>query len=389
MEITRFDVLIVYSSYFADSAASVSEYGVAPFGSRSRCELYNDVYGYLIQACQRKHLSIAFTTSDDIIGAGLCKSYWLYSKNVWTKVLKNGFSKVIFDKVSPTTPQLTAQRNLLFSSPKVKPFNSPTIHKMFIDKLRTYTSLQSFTIPTVALRGTLIKDVDKACMLLKKMIEAHPHAHDFTSAIILKDRFGSGGNLIYKFEKNQLDAISKTVKKHSKQSFILQPFMLFDKGYLHNGERVSADIRLIYLQDNIVQTYVRMAKKGGFLCNEHQGGSLEYLNQCDIPQIVITHAKNIVQRLKHNTSLFALDFVVSNNGNPYLLEGNTGPGLDWNPLIVKNIQKSKEFMRMIALKLVQLSKIAKHVRVKRVRVREVLPTLHIFEPKPIAPFLVA
>ena len=88
MEITRFDVLIVYSSYFADSAASVSEYGVAPFGSRSRCELYNDVYGYLIQACQRKHLSIAFTTSDDIIGAGLCKSYWLYSKNVWTKVLK-------------------------------------------------------------------------------------------------------------------------------------------------------------------------------------------------------------------------------------------------------------------------------------------------------------
>jgi hypothetical protein len=102
----------------------------------------------------------------------------------------------------------------------------------------------------------------------------------------------------------------------------------------------------------------------------------------------MTHAKNIVQKLKHNTSLFALDFVVSNNGNPYLLEGNTGPGLDWNPLIVKNIQKSKEFMRMIALKLVQLSNIAKHVRVKKVRIREVLPTLHIFEPKPIAPFLV-
>ena len=67
--------------------------------------------------------------------------------------------------------------------------------------------------------------------------------------------------------------------------------MLFDKGYLRYGERVSADIRLIYLQDNIVQTYVRIAKRVDFLCNEHQGGSLEYLNQCDIPRIVMTHAK--------------------------------------------------------------------------------------------------
>lgn len=387
MKATRFDVLIVYSSHFADSAMLGDEV-VVPFGKRSKCELYNDVYGYFMQACARKHLRVAFTSSNDIIGAGLCQGYWINTNKRWIKVKHKATSHTIFDKISPTTPTLTKQRDLLFSSQKVKPFNSPSIHAMFIDKLKTYTSLKKFAIPTIRIQGTSVHDVDCASKKLQDLIKRQSYINDFSSDVIVKDRLGSSGNLIFKFAQHHDLEIAQTLQLHKNTSFILQPFMRFDKGYLHHNTRVAADIRLIYLRGKIIQTYTRIAKKDAFLCNEHQGGTLEYLKQSQIPQIVRTQAKRIMSTLKNNMSLFALDFVVSNDGHAYFLEGNTGPGLDWNPLIQKNIDKSKEFMRMIAAELVRRAKVVRALRVKSKRVREVLPTLTILNPEPIAPFLI-
>ena len=46
------------------------------------------------------------------------------------------------------------------------------------------------------------------------------------------------------------------------------------------------------------------------------------------------------------------DFIISNNGNIYLLEGNTGPGLDWNLLIRENEIEGQKLIRMIVKELV-------------------------------------
>lgn len=386
MNPTRFDVLIVYSSHFADSAMQGDEVKV-PFGKRSKCELYNDVYGYFMQVCARKRVRVAFTSSNDIIGAGLCQGYWLIINKQWIKVPYKATSFTIFDKISPTTPTLLKQRNLLFSSPKVKPFNSPSIHALFIDKLKTYTSLKKFAIPTIEIKGTSIGDVRLASQALRLLVKKQRFTEDFSRDVIVKDRLGSSGNLIFKFAHDQYSEIAHTLQLHKQKSFVLQPFMSFDKGYLHHNERVAADIRLIYLRGKIIQTYTRIAKKDAFLCNEHQGGTLEYLKQSEIPSVVRDQAKKIMKTLRNNLSLFALDFVVSNDGHPYFLEGNTGPGLDWNPLIQKNIDKSKEFMRMIATELARRTKRVRSLRVKKNRVREILPKLTILNPEPSVSFL--
>lgn len=388
MKKTIFDVLIVYSSCVADSASSSLQSVVAPFGARTGCELYNDVYGYLMAECQKLHIKIAFTTSADIIGSGLCASYWLFKKNCWIKVNARGYARVVFDKVSPTSPMLTKQRNLLFSSPKVKPFNNPSIHAMFIDKLKTYASLGQFAIPTIQIRGTSLHNVQRAGQELQVLLGEQSHLQDFSDEVIVKDQLGSSGNLIYKFAKDQYSAIARELQLHKHKSFILQPFMKFDKGYTHHGIQVAADIRLIYLRGKIIQTYIRIAKKDTFLCNYHQGGTLEYLKQTQIPQVVRAQAKNIMHVLKNNMTLFALDFVVSNDGNAYFLEGNTGPGLDWNPNILSDIGKSKELMRMIAVELARRSKIFRVLRVKKAHVRELLPKLSILQPEATTSFLV-
>ena len=350
---TIFDVLIVYSDRLADSASSLSKDILAPFAEGKSYESYNIVYGYFLKVCQKNKLKAAFTTSSDITDAGECGSYWLFEKNQWIKVRETCYSKVIFDKFSPINKRIKTNRDLLFSSKEVKPFNNPYLFKLFFDKQKSYKKLSTYSIPSVAIKDCTEKNINLACKSLKKIISKHAHPNDFSKEIIMKDRFGAGGKNVYKFKGNQTGKIRESMKKNKQISYIIQPFTNFDKGYFFQNSFVSADIRLIYMGGKIIQTYIRMAKQGDFRCNEHQGGTLKYLLKKEIPQKVVTYSNKIAKILNNNTSLFTLDFLVSNSGNIYLLEGNTNPGLDWNLSLKENEIEAKKLIRLIVKELIK------------------------------------
>lgn len=352
VKISNFDVLIVYSSSIAASASSLSKNVSTPFAKGSRFESYNIVYGYFLKVCNDYKLKAAFTISADITGAGRCKSYWLFKNNAWIRVKKTGYSKLIFDKFSPLNKRAKASRNLLFSSQAVKPFNHPFLFDLFFDKQKTYKKLYKFSIPTVTIEDGTRQSIGKACKTLKEMISNHPHQNDFSSDIIMKARFGSGGRNIYKFKVGEYREMIASMKKKSKKSFIIQPFTKFDEGFSYQNSLVSADIRLIYLGGKIIQTYIRMAKAGDFRCNAHQGGSIKYISKNEVPLDVLIKSNKIAKILNKKCSLFTLDFIISNNGNIYLLEGNTGPGLDWNLSNKEDKIGSQKLIRIIVKELV-------------------------------------
>jgi glutathione synthase/RimK-type ligase-like ATP-grasp enzyme len=101
----------------------------------------------------------------------------------------------------------------------------------------------------------------------------------------------------------------------------------------------------------IIESYIRVAAQNDFRCNEHQGGSLSYLDIDNIPQILIDQANSIIAKLDNYHSLYSLDFIISNSGQPYLLEGNIGPGLDWNLSVKKEELNAKRFIRTIVKQL--------------------------------------
>lgn len=346
-QVTNFDVLIVYSEKLANSANSVSETITAPFPKGSDNESYNLVYGYFLKTCQKNNLKAALTTSADIVGAGKCQSYWLFENNTWIKVQKAAFSKLIFDKFSPIGKSRTIRRNLLFSSKRTKPFNDPHLFDLCFDKQKTYEALSGFSIPTVTIKDSTRQGVIKAQKLLKEKIAKHQNRSDFSEEVVIKDRFGAGGLNVYKFGNDQTEMMIAVVKKHNSKSFVIQPFVKFNKGFSYKNSLASTDIRLIYLGNKIVQTYIRIAKKGDFRCNEHSGGLLKYIPKNEVPSKVVAASKNIAKIIDNKSSLFALDFIISNNGNIYLLEANTGPGLDWNLSIKKNEIEAKKLMRII------------------------------------------
>jgi glutathione synthase/RimK-type ligase-like ATP-grasp enzyme len=351
-KITTFDVLIVYSAGLATSANSLSD-ATAPFAKGSANEGYNIVYGYFLKICRRFNLKAAFTTSADIIGPGLVRSYWLFKNETWIKTDKTGFSKLIFDKFSPTRKKLRLSRNLLFSSAKVKSFNNPYIFNLCFDKQKTYNKLYKFSIPTVTIKDSSKESVDKACGVLMGKIARHPHKDDFSEEIVMKNRFGAGGRNVYKFKTGQRSKMMASMKKHNNISFIIQPFAKFDKGFSYQNYQVSAEIRLIYFGKRIIQTYIRIAKIGDFRCNEHLGGLLKYIPKDEVPSKVVAVSRNIARILAKKPSLFALDFIISNNGNIYFLEANTGPGLDWNLSMKENEIEAKKLIRIIVKKIVK------------------------------------
>lgn len=345
-EIAQFDVLVVYSAKIATSAASANGFK-APFSPQSKNEAYNYPYAYFLETCAQNKLTAAFTTSADITGPGQCSSYWLYDAKTWTKKAGPCFSTLIFDKFSPSNQEQRLKRQMFFSSPQVRPFNNESLFALLFDKHKTYKKLTGFALPTVAIKDGSTSSIDLALKRLKAIVAAHPGSNDFSDAVVIKDRFGAGGLHVYKLDRHIAARISSIMERHPRTSFVIQPFAKFDQGYSHEHVLGSTDIRLIYQGRKIVQTYIRTAKPGDFRCNEHQGGVLTYVPLRHIPFKVIRLANRIADLVTQDHSLFALDFIITNNGNVYLLEGNTGPGLDWNLSSKKNELMAKKLIRII------------------------------------------
>lgn len=340
-------MLIVYAQGLAISAYDKTNKSETPFDVSGKNNGYNEVYGYFLQICEKLGLKAGFSTSADIIGPGFCKSFWTYKDGKWAKYNSPCFSKLIFDKFSPKRKGTKARRELLFSDSNILPFNNLGLYNLFFDKQKTFDKLSNFVIPTVSVGESTLENMNVACDKLVDLMKIHLGIDDFGSDVIMKDKFGSGGNGIYKFKIDQREKMVAVADKHHRSTYIIQPFAKFDRGFLFKNNLESADIRLIYLGGKIVQSYIRVAKRGDFRCNEHQGGVLTYLNIEAIPVDVINKASQVATILNNNSGLFTLDFIVSNSGRAYLLEGNTGPGLDWNVNLPQNEIEAKKLINLI------------------------------------------
>jgi len=344
---THLDILVVYTSAVASSASTLDTIIDRPFPVDSAQNNYNRSYSYMLDACQRLNLNAGFTTSGDVTGPGQCSTYWVCQQGIWSKVRNPAKATQIFDKLSPISPERIAQRTLLLSGENVQPFNSRVLHAIFFDKLKTYRAYKPYTIPTVAVSDSTVPALKKTIQRLAELVTLHPHSADFSTAVVLKDRNGAGGNHVYKFAQTSVNKIAATMRANPEITFVLQPFLQFDKGFSYKNSRTATDIRLIIHRNQIFQSYLRLAKTDEFRCNEHQGGQLFYVSEQDLPPQLLTTAAALIATINKPRSLYALDFSISNTGTIYLMEGNIGPGLDWDAKKPGSEKMSKALIRRI------------------------------------------
>ena len=197
-------------------------------------------------------------------------SYWSFNGKSGTNTSMCS-SNLIFDKFSPRSVSGRSLRKLLFSTARVQPFNDPSLFKLFFDKQKTYDFLSNHAIPTISLLNAEISSITSACKSLVQIMDKHSGNNDFSHDIIMKDRFGAGGQHVYKFKSFETDKMADVASLNSKVKFILQPFAKFDKGFTYNNlplqptfdlyiweERLSNRISVSPNQTNSVATNTRV-----------------------------------------------------------------------------------------------------------------------------------
>jgi glutathione synthase/RimK-type ligase-like ATP-grasp enzyme len=144
--------------------------------------------------------------------------------------------------------------------------------------------------------------------------------------VVLKPLIESGGKGVLILNKEDIIKKAKVDGPH-----ILQEFIDSSRGVPEFSEGIH-DLRLVFVNDKIIYAYIREPKKGSFLANLAQGGSLTIVPLKKLPKSllpIIRHANDIFKTFEPR--VFCVDFMFDEKGKPWIVELNSMPGLYFSP----------------------------------------------------------
>src|SRR3989339_253689 len=318
------DVAVIYPNYLATSVQNLDAKNKKPFNKKDE-HILNCAYQYFFSICKKKKLSVVFTTLNDINKNNLLNGAWRYDKK-WKKDFNFFQPKVIFSRCSPKNKQeKEIYKNFFYSSRKLA-LNDPTLTEVFEDKFKTYQIFKKYAIPTASINYLSAADILTAQSKLEKILQQHKNKQDFKYGFLIKDRFGTGGANIIKLDKRKLNKVKQELEV---KKTVLQPFIKCDKGFVFGKYTGTIDLRVILIHNKIIQSYIRIARVGEFRANAQQGGNVVHISIKDVPTNVLTAVQKISKEINIKYAYYSLDFICSNRGNWYLVEGNASTGITW------------------------------------------------------------
>ncbi len=88
------------------------------------------------------------------------------------------------------------------------------------------------------------------------------------------------------------------------------------------------DLRVTVIDGKIIDSYIRIAKRGCLLSNVYQGGKMRFIRNKEIPRHVRDRVKLIDSKFrKFGHRIYSADFIIDPENRPWLIEINTAPGI--------------------------------------------------------------
>ncbi len=147
-----------------------------------------------------------------------------------------------------------------------------------------------------------------------------------TDKVVIKPICESGGKGIHISKKN------KALKEVTlNRTHIIQEFINSSKG-VPGVSRGIHDLRLVFVNNKLIYSYIREPKKGGFLANLAQGGSLTIVPKSKLPRSlnpIVSYANEIFQSFEPR--VFCIDLMFDEKKRPWIVELNSMPGLFFTP----------------------------------------------------------
>ena len=232
---------------------------------------------------------------------------WTYKKRKWHKV-RNLRPHLIYDKAE-TTPETDYFRENIVR--KYKILNN--IEFTFLAGHKLFSSL-------------LFPEYTKKCYLAINNKNLQKIGKKIrTRLIVLKPAIGSGGRNIKIMPKRNISRLD------IKEEKLAQEFI--DSAYGIEGI-VSGlhDLRLVFVNNNLIYSYVRVPSKGSYLANLAQGGSMFIVKRKNLPNTVFPLIKRVQRTFEvFKRKIYTIDLMFDKSQKPWIVELNTMPGIYFSP----------------------------------------------------------
>ncbi|HCU70744.1 MAG TPA: hypothetical protein DIC35_03230 [Candidatus Moranbacteria bacterium] len=234
------------------------------------------------------------------------KYAWIYEgeNGNWKKV-KNIKPDLIYDK--------TKARMETYYMKELIGENYPFINNQLFTRLIDDKFTTSLIFSDWSKKNWLIKNTSELRDVLPKIK---------TTKIVIKPLMESGGNGVQVLSKKE--ALKKACLQETN---LVQEFIDSSKG-VPNISHSMHDLRIVMVNEKIIYAYIREPKKGSYLANLAQGGSLKIVPKEKLPKSILPIIKSVNEILSSfNPRVFSIDFMFDENKKPWIVELNSMPGL--------------------------------------------------------------
>jgi len=236
------------------------------------------------------------------------KYAWTYKNGKWQKV-KNIIPDIIYDKA---TPSLESHYFKSVIGMSFKILNDPRFTLLANNKF--YTSLlfpkyfkKSYRVSTKKELSELVNIFD-------------------TKKVVLKPTRGSGGDGVKIINKKEISSLGRL-----ESGIIAQEFVDSSNG-IDGITEGTHDLRLVFVNNELIYCYIRQPKKGSLLANVSQGGSMQIIGRQEMPTSIHQLIDDVQSTFnQYPQKIYTIDLIFDKNQRPWIVELNTMPGIYFYP----------------------------------------------------------
>jgi len=230
---------------------------------------------------------------------GKLEKAFFWNGSEWEKI-KNVDIDGAFDKFPFNEETEEVKEKLNEELPVVNDFE---LEKFCKDKLRSAEKFPEF-FPSTASQE-----------FLQDMIEEH-------GKVVVKPRYGHGGENVHIIESKE------GLELEDDTEYVVQEFVEASEVPLPGVSGKQHDLRIVFVNNEPVYTYVRTPEEEDGVSNVAKQGSITYIGLEDVPGEVMESAREVSEKLEgYRPCFFSVDFIISKEGRPYILELNSKPGM--------------------------------------------------------------
>lgn len=233
---------------------------------------------------------------------------WKFLEKQWIRVDSPIYPDAVFDKVSGKYDYSLFELKQEINQ-KIPLKNPPLFRTLFDNKLAQYLAFSEFMPKSYVAENR--SQLENALQKIR------------TEKFVVKEIYGSGGK--------QVSIETRVNKNGYNYAFpvLIQEFIETVGIPGFSAKESVADLRLVYINNELIYALSRIAKEGSLFTNFHQGARAVLVPQESIPKDCLTLSEKIRKKLEiFPQTNYSLDFMFDKNGIPFFIEMNTTPGFD-------------------------------------------------------------